>query len=245
MFEVFKKEHVLIAHRGLRSLYPENTLIAFEKAIKHFDMIEFDVQYTKDFEPVIFHDTYINKKTNINKKIKISDLSFEEVKKLDNVSWFIKSNPFNEDLDYRFLNSLKKEAIPSLDEVLSFITDNNIFANLEIKMPYSKNILEDIKKRVVKFKLKDQVIISSFSLEYIKELKGFYKAALFDKKVTLKEILKYNLDAFHINKENFSKNLTLKLLEKDVVTNVYTVNDKKEIENLFKNGVKGIFSDIL
>ena len=245
MFEVFKKEHILIAHRGLRSLYPENTMIAFEKAIGYFDMIEFDVQYTKDFVPVIFHDKYIDKKTNINKKIKISDLNFDEVKKLDNVSYFINTNPFHQKLDYQLLNNLKKEAIPSLDEVLSFIKEKNIFANLEIKMPYSKNILEDIIKRVKKFNLKEKIIISSFSLEYIKELKGFYKAALFDKKVTFEEILQYNPDAFHINKENFSKNLTSKLLEKNIFTNVYTVNDKEEIENLFKNSAKGVFSDIL
>jgi len=30
MFKAFEKEHICIAHRGLRAFYPENTMPAFE-----------------------------------------------------------------------------------------------------------------------------------------------------------------------------------------------------------------------
>ena len=44
------------AHRGFSSKYPENTLLAFEKAIEvGVDGMEFDVQLTKDGEIVILH----------------------------------------------------------------------------------------------------------------------------------------------------------------------------------------------
>ena len=42
------------AHRGFSGKYPENTLLAFEKAIEaQADGIELDVQLTKDGEIVI------------------------------------------------------------------------------------------------------------------------------------------------------------------------------------------------
>lgn len=46
-----------IAHRGFRSRYPENTMLAFRKAIEAgCDGIEFDVHLSKDGEAVIIHD---------------------------------------------------------------------------------------------------------------------------------------------------------------------------------------------
>ena len=45
------------AHRGFKGRYPENTLLAFKKAIEvGADGIEFDVHFSKDGELVIIHD---------------------------------------------------------------------------------------------------------------------------------------------------------------------------------------------
>ena len=45
------------AHRGFKSKYPENTMLAFVKAYEEgADGIEFDVHLTKDNEIVIMHD---------------------------------------------------------------------------------------------------------------------------------------------------------------------------------------------
>ena len=55
----------IFAHRGLSSIYPENTLIAFEKALEYeIDGIETDVQLTKDGELVIIHDETLDRTTN-------------------------------------------------------------------------------------------------------------------------------------------------------------------------------------
>ena len=47
-----------IAHRGASGEAPENTLLAFELAFQkyHCDMVEMDVQLTKEGVPVVFHD---------------------------------------------------------------------------------------------------------------------------------------------------------------------------------------------
>lgn len=48
------------AHRGFSGKYPENTMLAFEKAIElGADGIELDVQLTKDGVPVIIHDELV------------------------------------------------------------------------------------------------------------------------------------------------------------------------------------------
>ena len=47
----------IIAHRGASGEYPENTVAAFCAAIEQrADMIEFDVQVTRDGVPVVLHD---------------------------------------------------------------------------------------------------------------------------------------------------------------------------------------------
>ena len=58
--------------------YKDNTIEAFLKAILHnFDMIEFDIQLTKDEKIIIYHDTYIK---NTNNSYFIIDLTYEEIK---------------------------------------------------------------------------------------------------------------------------------------------------------------------
>ena len=55
-----------IAHRGLCSILPENTLQAFEAALyQGADFIELDVVYTKDMELLVMHDPFLTRITNI------------------------------------------------------------------------------------------------------------------------------------------------------------------------------------
>ena len=47
----------IIAHRGFSGQYPENTLLAFAKAIETgAEMIELDVRLTADEQIVVIHD---------------------------------------------------------------------------------------------------------------------------------------------------------------------------------------------
>lgn len=53
---------VIVAHRGLSSLYPENTLLAINEAMKAgAKAIEFDVQMTADKTPILFHDPTLDR----------------------------------------------------------------------------------------------------------------------------------------------------------------------------------------
>ena len=67
----------IFAHRGYSGNYPENTMLAFKKAIEcGVDGIELDVQLTKDGEVVIIHDETIDRTTN--GKGYVVDYTYEE-----------------------------------------------------------------------------------------------------------------------------------------------------------------------
>ena len=80
-------EHVMLtAHRGASFEFPENTVLAMEKAIDAgADMIEFDVTSTKDGIPVILHDRTIDRTSNGTGHP--GDYTLEELKRLNFSYW--------------------------------------------------------------------------------------------------------------------------------------------------------------
>ena len=87
----------VIANRGYRSAFPENTISAFEAAIQvKADMIEFDVCLSRDRIPVVIHDKTLDRTTD--GKGLVADFSLSELKELDAGSWFKKEF-------YRFISS--------------------------------------------------------------------------------------------------------------------------------------------
>jgi glycerophosphoryl diester phosphodiesterase len=110
-------ERGLCAHRGAMETHPENTLAAFREAIKSgAHMIEFDVQLTKDYEPVVIHDNTVDRTTNGTGRV--SDFTLQEIRLLDAGSW--KSPEF------------KGERIPTLSEALQ-IMPLNVWLNVHLK----------------------------------------------------------------------------------------------------------------
>lgn len=67
-----------VAHRGYSSAYPENTALAFERAIEAgADFIETDVRLTRDGRLVCWHDPDLQRTAGANHLI--SDLSLDEL----------------------------------------------------------------------------------------------------------------------------------------------------------------------
>lgn len=62
------------AHRGCSQRYPENTIMAFSKAmeIQGLTGIELDIQMTKDGEIVVIHDERVDRTTDGVVMLKIS-----------------------------------------------------------------------------------------------------------------------------------------------------------------------------
>ena len=62
--------HRLVAHRGYSQCYPENTLAALRAALAvGARYVEFDVQFTADGVPVVFHDDELQRVTGVSGNI--------------------------------------------------------------------------------------------------------------------------------------------------------------------------------
>ncbi len=85
---------LVIAHRGLSSRFPENTLPAFTEAVKHGpDFVELDYRHSADGKPIVIHDAKLDRTTNSvsafgAKEIVIGAKSAAELRPLDAGTWF-------------------------------------------------------------------------------------------------------------------------------------------------------------
>ncbi|WP_270749413.1 glycerophosphodiester phosphodiesterase [Fusobacterium hominis] len=138
------------AHRGFSGKYPENTMLAFEKAIaEDVDGIELDVQLTKDGEVVIIHDEKIDRTTDGEGYV--VDYTYEELSKFD--------------ASYIYRGKMGFNKIPTLREYFELVKDLDIITNIELKTGINEylGIEEKVWDLIQEFKLQDKIIISSFN----------------------------------------------------------------------------------
>ena len=116
---------LVTAHRGNSLEYPENTLLAMEKAVEAgADFIEFDLRSTSDDVPILLHDETLNRTADAEGCPEERTLA--ELKTL-NASWFRRmlrrSAPLPE-----------KVEIPTFEEILSALSDK-VAMNIQIYLP--------------------------------------------------------------------------------------------------------------
>jgi len=230
----------IIAHRGFSDLYPENTIRAFEEAIKlGVKCIETDVTVLKDKTPVLFHDYYTKDHSDFNGII--HDLKKEDLQKVDAGSW--KSSEFT------------GMRIVMLDELLTLIKKYNIILNLELKGEAGKNesywndIVDIAVKKVHKYGVEKLVFYSSFELPMLYRLKeqdsnAQFGILLWENTSNWREIARgLNSQAIHLYDQTVTQDLVSKIRESEYEVYVYTVNDENIGEDLINIGVNGIFTD--
>ena len=112
-----------IAHQGGEHEAPSNTMFAFKEAVrKGADVLEMDVQLTKDGEIVVFHDRTVGNRTNSPDRA-VNDMTLAEVQALDAAAdWPEHRGKAATDPDFR---------IPTLRAVLEEFPTELI--NIEIK----------------------------------------------------------------------------------------------------------------
>ncbi|MBW6474057.1 MAG: glycerophosphodiester phosphodiesterase [Anaerolineaceae bacterium] len=147
-----------IAHRGFSGQYPENTLLAFQKALEAgVDGIEFDVHLTSDGVPVIHHDENLARTTD--GRGLIGDYTFDELRQLNSA--------------IKFDGQFEVQRIPSLREYLEMVKGTKVISNIELKTGIIH--YPEIEKRVLaimdEFNCRENVIVSSFNHYSIKIFK--------------------------------------------------------------------------
>jgi glycerophosphoryl diester phosphodiesterase len=138
-----------IAHRGQRATFPEQTLEAYEAAIRlGADGIETDVQLTADGRLAMMHDLTLDRTTNGHGPIAARD--WAELRTLDAGSWF----------DPAFAGC----RIPSLEETIELVVGAGLVLCVEIKgdRAAAPRTAAAVARLVRERSLLDQVFISSF-----------------------------------------------------------------------------------
>lgn len=219
----------LIAHRGYHDKeigIPENSILAFKKAISNNYIIELDVHLLKDGNVVVFHDDNLYRVTGINKQIK--DMTYEEIK------------------DIKLYNT--NEHIPLLSDVLKLV-DGSVPLLIETKYDTKVGLLEN-KLMSILSSYKGLYAIQSFSpfsLIYLKKHypdipRGLLVSDFKNNKINiLKKILLKNMVFNHLIKPNFISvtynylsNKKIQKYKNKLIILTWTIKNKDFLNN-YKN----------
>lgn len=230
-----------IAHRGLHTKdIPENSLSAFENALKNNYAIELDVQFTKDKEVVVFHDENLKRMTNDTRNIE--DVNYDELKnlRLDNTN----------------------EIIPTLEEVLELV-DSKVAILIEIKdckdyIELSEKTYEILKGYEGNYAIQS---FNPFILEWYKnnasevirgQLSGTFTEGSeslnsFEKFVLKNMLLNFKSKPNYIGYEleGIPKSKLESLRKKGVPIIVWTVKNKEDMEKAYKYSDNITFENFL
>lgn len=143
------KQPLVWAHRGASGYAPENTLIAFQKAVEmKADGVELDVQLTKDDQLVVIHDETIDRTSDGKGWVK--DYTLEELRR------------FNYNQTHK---EFAHADIPTLREVYELLKPTGMTINAELKTGII--FYEDLERKVVNLTremgMEQQVLYSSFN----------------------------------------------------------------------------------
>jgi len=246
--ELFKKPHLIAAHRGDRSKKPENTLSALVSSVGKCDFVEIDVQLTKELVPVIIHDDTLERTSNVSDvemfedrtPWSVSDFTLEELKSLDFGTWF----------------NGEYEPILTLEKAFSFAKEEQLYLNVEIKDMsniFSNDIVVDIIIDMIKkTRTEHLVLLSSFYHHYLpicKKLSPYIPTAALQAYKHPKDLIHYlhtlQVDSYHPEDRITNKKTVEVIRNAGFFVNVYTVNESKRQKELFKWGVNGVFTDFL
>lgn len=217
----------IIAHRGIKAKYPENTLLSFGKALElPVYGIEFDA-YAVDDEVIIIHDETLERTTNGLGSIYEKKVS--ELRKLD---------------------AGRGEKIPFLTELLDLAAGKTNL-NIELKgIGSGLSVLSTIRPYLESGALnRENYWLSSFSYGELMAVRGR------DSRSRLSLLTEVDdLEAIHLAKkvDAFSIGISRKVVthhfvaachEAGLQVFVFVINTKEESDRMANMGVDAVFSD--
>jgi len=225
-----------IAHRGASGCAPEHTRPAFERALElGVDMIELDVQLTRDGALVVIHDLDLRRTTNGVGPVR--ERSFAEIKALDAGGWY--GAPF------------AAQPVLSLEEVIAIVGERARL-NVEVKAPEADwpTLATVLTGTLRRRGLLDATIISCFepaALAVVRERDASARLGLLWQHTEFAQAWEWarQLDAVSVHPYWM-------LVSEDVVNEAHghglqvltwTVNEVETMRKLVRCGVDGIISD--
>jgi len=241
---------LVMAHRGASGLAPENTLVAFRKALEAgADVLELDVHATEDGQVVVIHDETVDRTTDGTGLVK--DFTLEELKRLD------AGYRFTPDGGATYPYRGQGIAIPTLEEVLAAFPQARI--NVEIKQ-LDPPIEDRLWALIEGMGAEDRVLVISFDDEAIARFRKLAPGvATGAAEGEIREFVTYltlrmapfyapKADAFQVPEWYGEHHIVTRAFvdaahSKNVKVHVWTVNEKEDMRRLLELGVDGIITD--
>jgi len=222
--ELDTREKLVIGHRGAPNEAPENTLKGYAAAWElGADMVELDVQQTKDGALVCIHDYDLCRTTTGEGTVAETDL-----------------------VDIRPLDAGDGEKVPLLSEVLD-MAKGNFALDIELK---SEGIEERVLHLVNEYDMLGSVVFSSFSEDSVlslKEMSGRAAVGLIVKSAehkVLDRILELGLDFVAPLFYQLSEESVSYAHESNLFVYPWTVNDEEYMWQMLDYDVDGIITDV-
>lgn len=256
-------------HRGCRGLRPENTIMAFKRAIDiGVNTLELDVVVNRNHDIIVSHEPFFNHEISTGpngesideaneKKYNIYEMSLHEIQLFD---VGLKKHP-------RFSTQKKVKAIkPSLremvDEIENYVRSNNFVLpeyNIEIKRvkendgifhPDMTTFADVVCKEIIELGIAERTTVQCFDVETLQYVHIAYP--------------QFRLVLLIENRQPFERNIKnlgfkpwayspyFKLISHDLIDYCkrekikvipWTVNEEKDILRMMEFGVDGIISD--
>ena len=227
----------VFAHRGFSGCYPENTMLAFTKAVEcNADGIELDVHLSRDGEVMIMHDEALVRTTG--RSGMVSDYTRAELERIG----------VGKDAEG---NWNVKPTIPSLEEYFSVIGSRAV-TNIELKTAplYYPGIEEKTAALISRFGLEDRIIISSFnwlSVLRMQRIMPSLRYALLFSGMELHSMgtlfREMGISCYHPDHKLLSADLIDDCHSNGVRVNAWTVNDEDRIRWCRDNHVDSVITN--
>ena len=241
---------LVIAHRGGRSLGPENTIYTFKRAVKlGVDVLEMDLQTTADGNLVIIHDREVDRTTN--GRGPVEDFTLAEIKKLDAGYRWSPENSSSYPLRGRGIS------IPTLAEVFKAFPKTRM--NIEIKSS-QVNTIQDLCRTIRVNGMSEKVLVACFDAGRLGEFRsvcpevatstGASEAVIFYwlQWAKMESAYSPSAQALQVPEAYGSRMITTRRFveaarARNMRVHVWTVNDMDSMKRLIDLGVDGIMTD--
>jgi glycerophosphoryl diester phosphodiesterase len=250
-------------HRGTRGTRPENTLPAFEEALRAgVDVLELDMAVTKDGYIVVSHEPRITPErclapdgTRIEQAVPIHDLTLAEVRRYDCGS--LPNPAFSRQIP------APGARIPTLDEVFALAAASKHSAaakvefNIETKIylsepqltPSPAEFAKLVAETVIRNEMEKRTIVQSFDVRTLREIKKI-EPKIRTAQLTREQLLdiapalkKAKTDIWSPNYQWITPDSVKDAHEAGIQVAPWTVNTPKEWDKVIADGADAIITD--
>ena len=253
-----------IAHRGARSLAPENTLLAARKGLEAgADLWETDLAVTRDEQLILLHDDLLLRTTNVRQRYPdraqsaFTTFSLTEIRALDAGSWFVNTDPFGQigagALSLADQLACRHVKVPTLEEALVFTLEHDWQINLELKaLPSPMSDFPIVAKVLAMLDRlgfpSDRIVISSFQHRWLEEVQAL------DPRLKVQALIGYHedkaltwgamaFDTYNVRHTLADDQDIRQRRRQGIAINMFTVNKPEDMRRWLDLGVNGIITD--